>query len=151
MLPTDILKDEHRVIEQVLTCLERIADDCAAQRILDGYSALQALDFFRTFADGCHHHKEEAHLFPALEAKGFPPKTGPTAVMRAEHTEGRDHIQAMNSAVRDATRGDSAAVEHLSNMLRLTCACSASTLARRITASSQWPMRPCHSPKMRHW
>jgi hypothetical protein len=36
MLPTDILKDEHRVIEQVLTCLERIADDCAAQRILDG-------------------------------------------------------------------------------------------------------------------
>jgi hemerythrin-like domain-containing protein len=32
--------------------------------------------------------------------------------MRAEHTEGRDHIQAMNSALRDATRGDSAAIEH---------------------------------------
>jgi hemerythrin-like domain-containing protein len=123
MLPTEILKDEHRVIEQVLTCLERIADDCAAQRRLDGYSALQALDFLRTFADGCHHRKEEAHLFPALEAKGFPPQSGPTAVMRAEHTEGRDHIQAMNSAVRDATRGDAAAVErfieHAQSYVRL--------------------------------
>jgi hemerythrin-like domain-containing protein len=111
MLPTEILKDEHRVIEQVLNCLERIADDGAVERKLDGYSAQQALDFFQTFADGCHHHKEEAHLFPALEAKGFPPVGGPTAVMRTEHSEGRRHIQAMVPAVEDATQGDSEAVD----------------------------------------
>jgi hemerythrin-like domain-containing protein len=104
MLATEILKDEHRVIEQVLNCLERIADVCAAERKLDGRSALHALDFFRSFADGCHHRKEEAHLFPALEAKGFPPKTGPTAVMRAEHTECRQHVQAMASVVEDAAK-----------------------------------------------
>jgi hemerythrin-like domain-containing protein len=123
MLPTEILKDEHRVIEQVLTCLERIADYCAFQRKLDGPSALQALDFFRTFADGCHHHKEEAHLFPVLERKGFPPKNGPTAVMRTEHDEGRHHIHAMASAVEHAMLGDSGAVErfveHAQSYVRL--------------------------------
>jgi hemerythrin-like domain-containing protein len=123
MLPTEILKDEHRVIEQVLNCLERIADDCAAERKLDGRSALQALDFFRTFADGCHHHKEEAHLFPVLERKGFPPTSGPTAVMRSEHAEGRRHVQAMAAAVERATLGDSGAVsrfvEHARGYIRL--------------------------------
>src|SRR5262249_23172688 len=123
MQPTDILKGEHRVIEQVLSCLERIADDCGEDRRLDGFSARQALEFFQTFADGCHHRKEEAHLFPALEAKGFSPRFGPTYMMRSEHDEGRRHIRAMAEAVEDASLGDPEAVgqclEHARGYARL--------------------------------
>jgi len=69
MRSTEILQDEHRVIEQVLNCLEKMADQALVAGRLDESSAREALDFFQTFADGCHHHKEEDHLFPLMEAR----------------------------------------------------------------------------------
>jgi hemerythrin-like domain-containing protein len=101
MKATEILMAEHRVIEQVLNCLEKLAERCEAGEILDRTSALAALDFFRHFADRCHHGKEEGHLFPLLEARGLPREGGPTGVMLAEHEEGRRLIGAMISAVRE--------------------------------------------------
>ena len=114
MNPTEILKSEHRVIEQVLNCLETIADECNEQGRLDADSAREALDFFRTFADRCHHGKEEAHLFPAMEAKGFPRDGGPTGVMLHEHETGRQHVRAMAAAVDAAASGEPAALEQFS-------------------------------------
>jgi hemerythrin-like domain-containing protein len=97
--------DEHRVIEQVLSCLEKLADRCEAGEDLDGTSALEALEFFRNFADRCHHGKEEGHLFPLLEARGFRRQGGPTGVMLYEHEEGRGLVAAMARAIeRDAPR-----------------------------------------------
>jgi hemerythrin-like domain-containing protein len=95
----DTLMEEHRVIEQVLTCLERMADRCEAGEKLDGSSAVEALVFFRFFADRCHHGKEEGHLFPLLEARGLPREGGPTGVMLHEHEEGRRLVAAMGVAV----------------------------------------------------
>jgi hemerythrin-like domain-containing protein len=110
MKATDILMSEHRVIEQVLGCLEALARQALADGKLDGASARQALDFFRHFADGCHHGKEERHLFPLMEFRGFPREGGPTGVMLHEHEEGRRHIRAMAEAVESAAAGDGAAV-----------------------------------------
>jgi hemerythrin-like domain-containing protein len=110
MKPTEILSGEHRVIEQVLDCLEKMADDCAVQGRLDMPSAEQALDFFRNFADRCHHGKEETHLFPAMEAKGFPRQGGPTSVMLHEHDLGRSHIRGMAEAIPGAAAGQAEAV-----------------------------------------
>jgi len=106
MKPTEILSLEHRVIEQVLNCLEKIAERSIAERKLDGDSAHEAIDFFRNFADRCHHGKEEAHLFPAMEAKGFPRESGPTGVMIHEHEAGRLHVREMESAIDDAAQGN---------------------------------------------
>jgi hemerythrin-like domain-containing protein len=111
MKPTEILSGEHRIIEQVLDCLEKIAQSCAAEGRLDKASAEQALDFFRNFADRCHHGKEETHLFPAIEAKGFPRQGGPTGVMLDEHEQGRAHIRGMVEAIEGATAGQSEAVD----------------------------------------
>ena len=110
MRPTEILTTEHRVIEQVLGCLEELAARCAAESELDAASARQVLDFFRVFADECHHGKEERHLFPALEAKGFSRQQGPTGVMLHEHDQGRRHLRAMAGAVAGAAGGDREAV-----------------------------------------
>jgi hemerythrin-like domain-containing protein len=110
MKPTEILSGEHRVIEQVLDCLEQIAQSCQSEGRLDKASAEQALDFFRNFADRCHHGKEETHLFPAMEAKGFPRDGGPTGVMLSEHDQGRAYIRAMAAAADRASTGDPAAI-----------------------------------------
>lgn len=102
MSPTDILKQEHRVIEPVLACLTVLADRADAGR-LDPADARQALDFLQVFADRCHHGKEEDHLFPRLEARGFSRERGPTGVMLHEHELGRQAIRAMLTAL-DAGR-----------------------------------------------
>jgi len=110
MKPTEILSSEHRVIEQVLDCLERIAETCLNDGRLDKTSAGQSLEFFRNFADRCHHGKEETHLFPAMEAKGFPRDGGPTGVMLYEHDQGRAFIRAMAAATESAAAGDAEAI-----------------------------------------
>ena len=111
MKPTEILSDEHRVIEQVLACLEAIVRQAKSAGRLDGPSAQDAVAFFRNFADRCHHGKEEAHLFPALEAKGFPREGGPTGVMLDEHERGRAHVRGMDENIEAAAPGDAAALE----------------------------------------
>jgi hemerythrin-like domain-containing protein len=98
--------DEHRVIEQVLCCLEKLADRCEAGEKLDGTSASEALAFFRNFADRCHHGKEEGHLFPLLEARGLARQGGPTGVMLQEHEEGRRLLVAMARSIERGAPGE---------------------------------------------
>jgi hemerythrin-like domain-containing protein len=118
MKPTDILSHEHRVIEQVLTCLEKMAERGEAGGKLDRQSAQDAVEFFRHFADRCHHAKEEAHLFPAMEAKGFSREGGPTGVMIYEHELARAHVRAMGEAVQAASAGDAPALKQFSQHAR---------------------------------
>jgi hemerythrin-like domain-containing protein len=97
---------EHRVIEQVLGCLEKMANGCVLDKTLDADAAYQAIDFFKGFCDSCHHAKEEEHLFPTMEAKGFSRTEGPTAVMRYEHEQARRYLQGMKAVIDKAAAGD---------------------------------------------
>lgn len=96
--PIQALMDEHRVIEKVLDALETAADLEVPAEFYD-----RALDFCSSFADACHHAKEEDRLFPLLEERGIPREQGPVGVMCAEHVQGRDYIQQMREA---AAAGD---------------------------------------------
>jgi hemerythrin-like domain-containing protein len=118
MKPTEILKDEHRVIEQVLAALARMADQAQAQGTLNAEHARDAVEFFRNFADRCHHGKEEAHLFTRMEARGFPREGGPTGVMLNEHEQGRAHVRAMAEAIDAAAAGDKSALERWIQLAR---------------------------------
>src|SRR6516165_8465061 len=115
MRPTEILKSEQRIIEQVLTCLERIAGEGLQEGRVPGDAAAEALKFFREFADGCHHKKEEDRLFPLLEARGLPRQGGPTGMMRYEHEEGRALIMTMADALPEAAAGNSTAVREFAD------------------------------------
>jgi len=103
MQATDDLKHEHRVIELVLTGLERIAERARTAHTFEQSAAERALEILRNFADKCHHGKEERHLFPLLEERGVP-RDGPIGVMLQEHEQGRGHIRAMVQAAADAAR-----------------------------------------------
>lgn len=106
--PTDVLHAEHRIIERVLHVVDGLARKARTGEEVDRDDARDAIDFIVSFADRCHHGKEEAELFPAMERCGLPREAGPTAVMRAEHDEGRAHVQAMRTAV-EASPFDAAA------------------------------------------
>jgi hemerythrin-like domain-containing protein len=108
MRTTEILMSEHRVIETVLACLEKMADETDAKNAVDVVDARDAVRFLQTFADKCHHMKEEDRLFPAMEKFGMPREAGPTAVMRHEHEMGRAHVRRMDDATTAFERGDAA-------------------------------------------
>jgi len=95
--------DEHRVIERVLAALERKLERDSR---VDGSFVGQALDFFRNFADGCHHHKEEDELFPVLESAGMPSAGGPIGCMLHEHDEGRRLVGRIAEHLDAAAQGD---------------------------------------------
>ncbi len=111
MNASEILRNEHRVIERVLDVLQRIAERVELGNALDVDSARQAIAFFRGFADRCHHAKEEEHFFPAMESKGFPRHGGPTGVMLYEHQRGRECIAGMDQALGAVAAGEAGAAE----------------------------------------
>ncbi len=113
MKPTDILKQEHRHIEQMMDLL-----DIGVLRLMKGENIsahffLDALRFFQIFADQCHHNKEEQLLFPAMGEHGFPMQAGPVAVMLYEHEEGRGYIRKLSEAVHKFAQGDSSVVNEI--------------------------------------
>ena len=98
--PTGVLREEHEVILRALTVLERVGRDLSQGKTVPKETIASLANFFRTFADRCHHAKEEAHLFPALVEHGIPNEGGPIGVMLQEHEEGR-------ALVRTFAEGDS--------------------------------------------
>jgi len=111
MQPTQILSNEHRVIEVVLGCLEKMTAEAEKTGKLDRELAEQAVDFIRNFADKCHHGKEEVHLFTAMVAKGVPQEGGPVGVMLYEHDLGRSFVAGMSTSITLAAAGDAAALK----------------------------------------
>ncbi|MBI4587813.1 MAG: hemerythrin domain-containing protein [Candidatus Rokubacteria bacterium] len=91
---TAMLRHEHEVILRALTLLERVGQGLEAGPPVDRAALTWLIDFFRTFADRCHHGKEEQHLFPALERHGVPREGGPLGVMLQEHEDGRAFLRA---------------------------------------------------------
>jgi hemerythrin-like domain-containing protein len=108
--PVESLMQEHRVIERVLNAMERMLSRDAAGPFPAEFFE-KALDFFRTYADSCHHFKEEECLFPAMGRSGFPADAGPVGMMRYEHEIGRAHLRGIREHLPAAAAGDRGAIE----------------------------------------
>ena len=91
----ETLMTEHRIIEHVLEALEEAARRARAGEPLERSRVAEFADFFRNFADTCHHGKEEDLLFKRMADAGFPASHGPLAVMLADHRAGREHVGAL--------------------------------------------------------
>ena len=109
MNATKILMEEHEIILQVLDTLE-----LELAKIKTGKSKpsffLDAADFIKGFADGCHHAKEEGVLFKYMEEAGIPAENGPIAVMLSDHEQGRLFTRHMREAALKWQAGDQSAV-----------------------------------------
>ena len=105
MQATSVLMEEHRIIERMLGDLETASARLAGGAPVRPGFFLDAAEFVKGFADGCHHRKEEGVLFPAMEAAGVAREGGPIGVMLAEHEEGRRLTGAMRAAAEKLEAG----------------------------------------------
>lgn len=118
MLPTQVLSHEHRVIEIMLDCLDKMTSQALSDGKLDGESAHQAVDFIRNFADRCHHGKEENQLFERLGEKGLPRDGGPVGQMMVEHEQGRACVRGMSENINGASEGNRDALSRFADHAR---------------------------------
>jgi hemerythrin-like domain-containing protein len=103
------LKKEHMAIETMLKILEALCSRLEAGETVDSAHLTQTIEFFRGFADRCHHGKEEEIFFPALEMAGIPKEGGPIGVMLAEHDQMRGHMKVLAGAVERYGTGETTA------------------------------------------
>ncbi len=106
---TSVLRHEHEAILRMLD----VADE-VSRRVERGVAVAPEVffglaEFFRLFADKCHHGKEEDLLFPAMESKGIPRQGGPVGVMLIEHDQGRAYVGEMAVASEEIGKGNAAA------------------------------------------
>ena len=69
MLPIEALMDEHRIIERMIPPFKRELARMQMAQDVNAKFIETAVDFIRTFADHCHHGKEEGILFRELRKK----------------------------------------------------------------------------------
>lgn len=95
----DMLRKEHRIIEQVLRCVDSICSKWYLKSRLEIDLARTALVFLQEFADGCHHHKEEALLFPQLEKHNMSSASTQLSRLLDEHRICRQLLGRMYKAI----------------------------------------------------
>ena len=116
--PTRMLEDEHLVIAKVVGAAPVLADRLEAGQFVDVETLLGVVEFMRTFADKCHHGKEEELLFPTLAHKGVPTQGCPIGVLTAEHARGRALTKELAEAAEAYPSGEPAAREAVVKSLR---------------------------------
>jgi hemerythrin-like domain-containing protein len=109
MKATETLSSEHRVIERVLSALETGAWLLSQDASFQVEFFITAADFIQSYADGCHHGKEENILFQAMIENGMPLKGSPVAAMLHEHEVARTYTRGLRAAAERLQAGDQAA------------------------------------------
>lgn len=74
MMPVGPLMIEHRLIEKMLKNMLREVDRIEKDKKVDVRFIDLSVDFIRTYADRCHHGKEEDILFRELKKKKLAPE-----------------------------------------------------------------------------
>jgi hemerythrin-like domain-containing protein len=129
MQPIAPLMIEHRLIERMIELmrreLQRLKDNVAVDPVfafVDPVFIDSAVDFIRTYADRCHHGKEEEILFAALGQKEL---SGEHREMMADlvrdHLWGREAtkalVQAKNDFLLEKEGGLEGIIEHLEQLV----------------------------------
>lgn len=91
---------------RVLGVLECLVDRALRGEGFEVESLKRCVEFFRSFADACHHAKEEYLLFPALESRSVPREGGPIGCMLEEHWLARGHTREMGEALEAKEQGN---------------------------------------------
>jgi Uncharacterized conserved protein len=107
---TNILKEEHRIIERMLNVLDLVSRNIEK---VDIKIFEKIFDFIENFIDKCHHRKEETVLFPNLEIRGIPKIGGPIGVMLMEHEEAKEYVNKLKVAVANYYSGDKKAKDQI--------------------------------------
>jgi hemerythrin-like domain-containing protein len=118
MMPAGPLMKEHRLIERMIRIMGTKLTEVKQTGKIDALFMDTAVDFIRTYADRCHHGKEEDILFRELAKKKLSAEH--KRIMDElinEHVLGRNTVKKLIAARDRYARGDKKALNDMaSNM-----------------------------------
>jgi hemerythrin-like domain-containing protein len=123
MLPAGPLMVEHRLIERMVDLLVAEERKISKHNLPDTDFLLGAADFFRTYADRCHHGKEEDILFKELETKVLADEhTKILNELKEEHTTARTNVRRLTDARQRLLEGVAGSAEEVQEVLGILTA-----------------------------
>jgi len=122
MWPIGPLMREHRLIEKMVAAINRHLPEFKSTQRVDWVMIDRVTEFFRRYADQCHHGKEEDILFVSLGTKDLGPELqAMMAELVEDHRQGRQLVGALVEANRRNAEGDAEAWAEIVGLLeRLT-------------------------------
>ena len=119
MLPIAPLMIEHRLIERMIAVISKETERLAGGGEPDPAFIDEAADFIRTYADRCHHGKEEDILFRALDKKEL--SSFDRLIMEElveDHRRGRENVARLTASKDRYIKGDKEEVALILEELR---------------------------------
>jgi hemerythrin-like domain-containing protein len=118
MMPVGPLMIEHRLIARVAVTLDRMRAKIERDRTVDPAAIDAAVDFIRTYADRCHHGKEEDILFAACRGKALSPELSRTMQeLVDQHVQGRALVARLAAASSRHRDGEPGALDEICELL----------------------------------
>jgi hemerythrin-like domain-containing protein len=120
MQPIGPLMHEHRLIERMVDLIRGQAAGIEQGHEPDFQLIADAVEFFRVYADQCHHGKEEDLLFKALREKDIPDDLAVIMdELIREHQQGRAMVESLKEANRKCRESGQGAPEIMGLLNRL--------------------------------
>jgi hemerythrin-like domain-containing protein len=119
MMPIGPLMIEHRLIERMIGVMDKEAARIEKEKSADPVFIDAVVDFIRTYADRCHHGKEEDILFRELEKKDLSDEH--RRIMEElvrEHVRGRETTKSLSLAGGRYAGGDRGALPEITRLMR---------------------------------
>ena len=112
--PAGPLMHEHRVIERMIAIVAHQLEEHDAHGVVDSAVIDAATDFIRTYADRCHHGKEEDILFRRLADKPLDDAlAAEMAGLIEDHVRGRALTRHLVEANKRYAAGDASALPEI--------------------------------------
>lgn len=118
MMPIGPLMIEHRLIERMIVAIKKETEKCKLEGKIDPGFIDLAVDFIRTYADRCHHGKEEEILFRDLDKKPLPADLKRIMEdLKEEHKQGRKTVAKLVEAKIKYENGDAGSLKTILNYM----------------------------------
>jgi hemerythrin-like domain-containing protein len=107
MLPIAPLMIEHRLIERMIAVIRKEIGRMEGGGAPDPAFIDKAVDFIHTYADRCHHGKEENILFRELGKKELSPRDRLMIEdLAGDHKKGRENVASLIASMEKYGRGE---------------------------------------------
>ncbi len=118
MQPIGPLMHEHRLIERMVDVLKAEIDLIKLGQGPDIDLLRRTVDFFRMYADRCHHGKEEDILFRELKKKDLSPELRARMdELIQDHKDARQMVSSLEEATTSFSQGNDDAREQIRTLL----------------------------------